>query len=119
MPAYQGVPEGFWGSNNRGGMDLGAAKLFESPERAKSYFDRGGFGSFTMVEVEMKIRAIIPTSDAPESIGDGLAAALAHNERAEIDELLASGAIEALRARLAQLEAAIPAEASPPKTPRL
>lgn len=113
------TPEGFWGSNNCGGMDLGAAKLFESPERAKSYFERGGFGAFTLVEVEMRIRGIVPSSGG-DAVGAGLASALAENEKAEIDALLAKMDIESVRARLAELEAAQPRqEAQAKKTTRL
>lgn len=118
LPERHGYPEGFWGVNNSGGADLGSAKLFESPERAQHYFSRGGFASFTLVEVEVRIRRIIPTKTTPKAIGDGLAAALANNERSEIQAVLAGIAIEDLRARLAELEGAAPAPSQAQAKPR-
>jgi hypothetical protein len=114
------LTEGFWGSTNQGGMDLGAAKMFESEPRARQYFERQGFGAFSIVEVSVKVNRVAHTHG--KFAGDGLADALARNEREEIVKALEMANIEELRARLNALESesgATPAPSMPSKKSRL
>lgn len=103
LPQSKKGAEGFWGSTNQSGMDLGAAKLFESPERAKQYFERGGFAQCQIVEVEVRVSAAVMNDGV--ALPDGLAAELARGEREHIEKALEMASIEDIRARLAVLEA--------------
>lgn len=103
LPQSKKGAEGFWGSTNQSGMDLGAAKLFESPERAKQYFERGGFSQCQIVEVEIRVSAAVLNDGV--ALPDGLAAELARGEREHIEKALEMASIEDIRARLAVLEA--------------
>jgi hypothetical protein len=111
-----GVPEGFWGSTNKGGADLGSAKLFESVERATMYFERGGFKDYALVEVDLRISGVVAGYEAKAP--DSLARQLALAEREHIAKALELADIGELRARLAHLEARSE-EASPEKAAEL
>lgn len=107
----KGVSEGFWGSTNQGGMDLGAAKMFESEVRARQYFERQGFASFALVEVSVKVEAVAHRQGVFAE--DGLASALARSEREAIVKALEMANIEELRARLSALEAKASGQGEP------
>jgi hypothetical protein len=118
LGARHRAPEGFWGSTNTGGMDLGAAKLFESEERAKSYFEKGGFDSYALVEVDIRVGRVVSVKGAMDA--HALRGELARHERSAIQAALDQAEIGELRARLAQLEGCPAKEGSDPvsKPPR-
>lgn len=103
FPKTDRQDEGFWGSTNQNGMDLGGAKMFESERRARQYFDRMGRNSYAIVEVSVAIKQVI--CHVGDAKPQGLNEEVARAEAEQINKAIEGASIELLRKRLSQLEA--------------
>ena len=112
LPESGSRREGFVGAAiGQLGADLGAAKLYESVERARLNLERGDHGGAAVVEIEIKVSGI--HGERPKETGNGLLEALAEHESQEMKLEIARADIERMQARIKELESMLGIESSP------